>query len=123
MVSGNGIELTNWDMRRALEEAAYVLTTADYEANAGAVLETAVPVNDAAPYLQIGWGAITPDPERGVIEQTLAHLGIDGEVTRTKDAATCGFMTLNIEARWAYWDVASPMSDSWMTSDFPYEYC
>ena len=104
-LAGGG--LTNWDLRRALEEGAYYPTTAEYDPLQNIEEDlTAVPINDVAPWAQAGWGAITPDPEHGVVGETLAHTGIAqfGPPTRFKSELTCAFMTLNIEARHAYWD-------------------
>jgi hypothetical protein len=104
-LAGGG--LTNWDLRCALEEGAYYPTTAEYDPLQNIEEDlTAVPINDVAPWAQAGWGAITPDPEHGVVGETLAHTGIAqfGPPTRFKSELTCAFMTLNIEARHAYWD-------------------
>jgi hypothetical protein len=97
-------DLTNWDLRRALEEGAFYPST---------------PLPVAA--LDYSWGAITPDPEKGVIAETLAHLGF-GEPTRVKDADTCSVMTVNIEARQAYWN-NHPRSEGFCTSADPYIRC
>lgn len=123
MVRGKGISLTNWEMRRALEEGAYYPTTAEYAPGGGAFGLTSVPVLDAAPWLQTGWGAITPSAEREVISETLAHLGISGKASRTKGSEVCNFMTANIEARRAYWNNAAILGESFGTSEDPYIYC
>ena len=122
MVAGS-LELTNWEIRRALEEGAYYPTTADWDPIDGVFDFLSVPVNDVAPWAQVSWGAITPDPEHEVVSQTLAHLGVGAAPTRTKDATTCDAMTANIEARRLYWDNAAIGSESWMTSANPYIYC
>jgi hypothetical protein len=124
MVDG-AFQLTNWQIRRALEEGAYYPTTGDYDPTAAARTYdyTSVPVNDAAPWAQVSWGAITPDPEHEVVDQTLAHLGIGDAATRTKSADTCAGMTANFEARRAYWDKVALGSESFGTSHNPYIYC
>ncbi len=97
MVSGS-FKLTNWEMRRALEEGAYYPSATHYKPGAGGLFgATSVPVNDAAPWLQTGWGVITPDREHKVIERTLSHLGQGSKPDANKDAAACEFMTANIE--------------------------
>jgi hypothetical protein len=117
MIHTDEVTVTNWQLRRALEEAAFVPGIADYSPG------VAVPINDVLPWPQIGWGLLTPDAERGVVDETVAHLGLaDGEPTRTKPADACAFMTLNQESRRAYWN-SLPTSDSFGTSDYPYEAC
>ncbi len=123
MVAGN-MSLTNWEMRRALEEGAYYPNTADYKPGGGGVFgATSVPVPDAAPWLITGWGVITPDTEHSVVKETLAHLGLGGKPERTKGAATCSFMTAQMEARHAYWDNAAVLGESFGNSEDPYIYC
>ena len=111
-----------WEMRRALEKSAYYPKAGDYGTEGGAD-PTSVPVIDAAPWLQTGWGLITPDKRRKVIEQTLAHLKIKGKVTRTKPQGACDFMTANMEARHAYWDRVAVLGQSYGKSKDPYIYC
>ena len=115
--------LTNWQLRRALEEGAYYPSSADYDPIDGVFDLAAVPVNDVAPWAQVSWGVITPDPAHDVVGQTLAHLGIGGTPTRTKGADVCTGMTANIEARRAYWDTVALGSESWLTSANPYIAC
>lgn len=125
LVASNGTTLTTWQLRRALEEAAYFPTTGEFAPGNGSTYDvTSAPVNDVAPYAQVGWGAITPDPEHGVIAETLAQLGLGGEPTRSKSAATCDYQTANVQARHAYWDNVAIGSESWMTTDEdPFLYC
>jgi hypothetical protein len=124
MVAGRK-PLTNWEMRRALEEGAYYLGTGEFTPGPGSSTWnlTSLPVVDAAPWVQTGWGAITPDPERGVVKETLAHLGIGGEATRFKEPEACDFMTANIEARRLYWDNLAVFGESHGTTEDPYIYC
>lgn len=123
MAHGQGRVVSNWQLRRALEEAAYYPTIYDYTAGGGTYDLTSTPMLDPAPWGQVGWGVITPAPEHEVISQTLAQLGIRGEVTRTKDALACEYMTKLIEARHAYWDKVIIESESWMELADPYIYC
>lgn len=119
MVVGPDGALTNWDLRRALEQGAYTLTPEDHSGSAANP-----PASPVAAWTLIGWGAITPDPERGVIEQTLAHLGVEGEATRTKSADTCAGMTALMEARRQYWTYYGTLDDEgWLEDDFPYRSC
>lgn len=122
MVDGS-IQLTNWQMRRALEEGAYYPTTADWDPIEGVFDFLSVPVNDVAPWTQVSWGVITPDAEHEVVTQTLSHLGIGDAPTRTKSADTCTGMTANIDARHLYWDNLNIGSESFGTTADPYIYC
>ena len=114
-------DLTVWDMRRALEEAAYYPTTDDFSTEGG--LDTAVPVNDVAPWVQTGWGLISPAPHYKVIKQALAHLKVKGKATRTKPQAACDFMTANMEARHGYFDILAIRGEGSGKSKDPYIYC
>lgn len=101
MVDANGIQVSNWELRRALEEGAYVLPT-----NTG-VRPSEQPVNPVAPYTQIGWGALTT--EHDVVENTTAYL-LDDAPER-KGAETCAYMTQYMNARYVAWD-GNILSDS-----------
>ncbi|MGH2711043.1 MAG: S8/S53 family peptidase [Actinomycetota bacterium] len=118
MVRGEGLDLTNWEIRRALEEAAVYPTIDDYNQD-----PPDAPILDPAPYVQAGWGTVTTDPAKKVVPEALAHLGIGGPPTRSKSAEACLFMTANVEARHAWWDVVAPFSQSNGETGDPYEYC
>jgi hypothetical protein len=122
-LNGAPIAVTNWRVRRALEEAAYYPALDEYDVVEGVFDLTVAPVNPVAPYLQVGWGVVSVD-EHGVVEQALAQLGVgDAEVT-TKGADACQFMTANVQARHLYWDYVAIGSESWLTTDEdPYLYC
>jgi hypothetical protein len=113
--------LTVWEMRRALEQAAYYPTSADFSTEGG--VDTAVPVNDVAPWVQTGWGLISPSRQFKVVEQALAHLKVRGKATRSKPQEACDFMTANMAARHGYFDQAAPNSQSFGKSEDPYVYC
>lgn len=126
MVADGKDSLTNWQLRRALEESAYYPSATDYApgtGDGGLFGATSVPVNDAAPWLQTGWGVITADLEHKVIEETLAHLGIGGKPERSKGAEVCVFMTAQIEARHAYYDNLAILGESAGTTEDPYIRC
>jgi hypothetical protein len=118
MVRGGGFDLTNWEIRRALEEAAYYPTISEFK-NGG----TNTPFLDPAPWVQAGWGAVTPDPAKRVIPEALAQLGIGGAPTRTKPDAACSFMTANVQARHVWWDRLAEHSQSAGQTADPFEYC
>jgi hypothetical protein len=103
MVRGARRDITNWELRRALEQAAYVATTAEWDPRSAQTDGGTIPVNDEAPWLQVGWGELSVDPAKDVVPQALAFLGF-GEPTRQKAAGFCDFQTKLIEARHTYWD-------------------
>ncbi len=122
LVHAGGVTLNNWQVRRALEEAAYVPSYADYDAFAG-LFELSAPVGPVAPYLLVGWGVITPDNLHEVVSQALAQLNIRGSVSRSKSAETCAHMSRLMSARQLYWNTAVVFSDSLLTQDDPYLAC
>lgn len=113
---------TVWEMRRALEIAAHYPTTSDYNASEGAT-STAMPVNDAAPWLQVGWGLVTPDRKLGIVKETLAQLKVAGKPKADKPQGACDFMTANMEIRRAYWENLAARSEGFGQSEDPYIYC
>jgi subtilisin family serine protease len=126
MASGLGKTISNWQLRRALEEAAYVDTFGDYDPiNAVFDLGDLPPV-DAAPWLTMGWGNLSALPEKGVVPQALAHLGLAGTPTRIKEGGFCEFQTINHKRRWVYWNNvgALPLLNSYSPpTEDPYLYC
>jgi hypothetical protein len=104
MVTGT-TSATNWQVRRALEQAAHVPGTADYDPVEAVFDLGALPVNDAAPWAQVGWGDLTAAPEKGVVPAALRALF--GEELG-KDAGFCDFQTGVITARKTYWDQVAP---------------
>jgi hypothetical protein len=121
MVAGSR-SFTVWQLRRALEIGAYYPGTADYGTEGGPD-PTSVPVNDVAPWVQTGWGLISPGREYKVIKETLANLKVKGKATRTKPQEACDFMTANMEVRHGYWDQLAVNSESFGRSEDPYIYC
>jgi hypothetical protein len=119
MAEGPGRALTNWQIRRAMEEGAWVATPADFDV---AALDTAVPVNDAAPWLQVGWGELSTVPEKQVVTETLAHLGF-GTPTRTKSAEFCDYQTKVIEERIFWWQNLALDAAERAIETVPYVFC
>ena len=117
MVAGEEIRLTNWDLRRALEEAAAYIPAGVSNS------PSHLPVPEQAPWTVTGWGAITTDPAHRVIPEALAHLGVAGEPTRHKSSEACSFMTAQIEARYVYWNYYAFLGESWLEEDDPYIRC
>ncbi len=122
MVNAGGVTISNWEVRRAMEEAAYVPAAADYDP-IGGLFDLSAPVIPIAPYILVGWGVITPDSEHQVIDQALAQLGVSGQVTRSKDAMTCGYMGALVDARQVYWNYLVVGSESLLSSADPYLAC
>ena len=119
VVREDGDDITTWDLRRAMEVGAFVPT----ELDPTAVLETAAPVNPVLPATQVGWGAISAEPEHEVVARASTYLA-DGTVT-TKPAGTCDFMTGLMTFRYTTWDAypTSPTFGEDSASDSPYVAC
>lgn len=100
--------LRNWVLRRALEQAAHVPAVTDYDPVAGLLDIGAQPINPVAPWLQTGWGDLTADPNKGVVNAALTHLGFAAS-PRTKPIDFCQFQTTLIQERKVYWDQVSPL--------------
>lgn len=116
----DGDDITTWDLRRALEVGAYIPSEVDPVNN---LAESTLPVNPVLPAAQVGWGAITPDPEHEVIDNAIAYLR-EGAVT-TKPGGTCEFMTGVMTFRYTTWDAypTSPTFGQDSASDSPYVAC
>lgn len=126
MIAGTD-PVTNWELRRALEQAAHVPGTGAYDPVEGVFDLGAVPVNDAAPWLQVGWGDLTADPEKGVVAGALTALtGAD----LGKPQGFCDFQTGVITVRKTYWDQVAPFAPPitgqqvpGAPAQDPFEYC
>lgn len=123
-VSGKGVQLTPFQLRRAFEEAASYPGIADYDPVEAVLDFGATPVVDAAPYVQTGWGVFSPAAEYGVVDEALAQLGIRGSARPAKGLDACAFNTAQHEARHAYWDNVAIGSESFLTTDQdPFVHC
>lgn len=118
--------ITNWQLRRALEEAAWVPGVGDYDPSA-ALLEygPGVPIPPGAPWLLIGWGVLTTSADAHVVDGTLVQLGLAEGTPATKDAGFCNFQNNLIVSRKYYWDYVNFGSETFMNapSPDPYLYC
>lgn len=113
------VPVSNWFLRRALEQAAHVPDILNYDPVAGVTDLVGVPVNPLAPWLQVGWGDLTALPEKGVVSAALSHLGFEGEA-RDKMVGFCEFQTEVILARKLYWDnIAATLPDVLFGGDVP----
>jgi hypothetical protein len=119
MVDAGGVQLTNWQLRRALEEAAAVPEVGEWDP-VEAVFDLGTypnpPVGGAALY---GWGLLTGDPARDSVTATLDVLAT-GETRKSQQ--TCDYMTALFEARAAFW-TANGTSDGFGQSSAPYIRC
>jgi PKD repeat protein len=97
------LPVSNWLLRRALEQAAHVPDLSNYDPVEGAFDLGAQPINPAAPWLQVAWGDLSALPTKGVVEAALTHLDLAFR-PRTKDAGFCEFQTAIIRERKIYWD-------------------
>ncbi|NKF21079.1 PKD domain-containing protein [Solimonas marina] len=107
MVVGKGYHITNWFLRRALEQAAWIPGADEYDPVAGVFDLGGLPINALAPWLQIGWGDLTATDSKAVVEKALSHLELALNVN-DKDTGYCDFQTLIIEERKLYWDQIAP---------------
>ena len=107
MVSGKGYHISNWFLRRALEQAAWIPGIDEYDPIAGVFDLGGLPINPAAPWLQIGWGDLTVADSKGVIDKALGHLEL-GLTLNDKDVGYCDFQTAIIQERKLYWDSVAP---------------
>ena len=122
-LDGSSIEIDTWQMRRALEESAWIPGQDDLNPDAipGEVgsLGVPVPVNPVAPWLQTGWGALTPADAAGVVDSALVHIGFGDGAARTKSGGYCEFQTGLIQARKFYWDNVAVLSETFGNAPDP----
>ncbi|HEX8559511.1 MAG TPA: hypothetical protein VF668_15520 [Pyrinomonadaceae bacterium] len=123
VVGASGRRVNNWQVRRALEQAAYYPRQQDYKLTTTASGLTSLPVLDPAPWATVGWGVITPAPEHQVVEQALAFLKVRGSVLKYKDQNACAFMTAQIQARHLFWDSWIDSQSNGYAGGDPYIYC
>ncbi|HEX4870931.1 MAG TPA: thrombospondin type 3 repeat-containing protein, partial [Nevskiaceae bacterium] len=107
MAAGQGKAISNWFLRRSLEQAAYVPGIGEYDPVEGVFDLGGTPINPIAPWLQIGWGDLTANPNKGVVKGALTHLGF-GTAPVSKGTGFCEFQTEVVLARKQYWDEVAP---------------
>lgn len=126
MAVANDVRITNWDLRRALEEAAFVDYMPDDYRVPDPELDlppiNAVPINPAAPWTQLAWGNLSIDPAKGVLDEALGHLGF-GSPTRAKPAGYCDYMAAQMRRRQAHNDVRGQATGEVVPAENPYQFC
>lgn len=105
--------VSNWQLRRALEQAAWIPQTAAYDPTQVSSGGIGLPVAPVAPWLQTAWGDLTVDEDKGVISAALAELsGLTnfafGGTPRVKPVGYCEYQTQVIQLRKAWWDEVAP---------------
>lgn len=109
MVTGSGADITNWQLRRSLEQAAWVPDSLAYDPVEGVFDLAGLPINPIAPWLQIGWGDLTSATPKAVVDSALAELGLGPvEAKRVKPQGFCDFQTVIIQERQLYWNEVAP---------------
>ena len=111
MVSGNGVPINNWLIRRALEQAAWIPDSLAYDPADGVNDLVGLPINPVAPWLQVGWGDLTAIASKGVVPSALSELGL-GNAPRAKPTGFCEFQTVIIRERQVYWNNLAPLLPS-----------
>ncbi len=125
MASGKGFTISNWFVRRAMEQAARIPGLLDYDPIEGVFDLGSVPINPVAPWLQIGWGDLSYAPEHHVVDSALTHLNLlpagEGEdaIAREKAPGFCEFQTALVDFRYEYWN----MIDGITLEENPFIYC
>ena len=124
MIDAGRRSATNWQIRRAFEEAAHYPTAADFQPLEATLLDRAsIPISDQAPWLEAGWGVVMPTADYHVVPRALAHLGFGGRAGPAKPDGACQFETAVHEVRHAYWDRLAVSSDGWNKTEDPYIHC
>lgn len=105
--------VSNWQLRRALEQAAWIPQTADYDPTQASSGGIGLPVAPVAPWLQTAWGDLTVHANKGVISAALAELSMlsqfpFGGTPRAKPVGFCEYQTKVIQVRKAWWDQVAP---------------
>lgn len=106
MAAGRGISISNWQLRRALEQAAFVPTMDGYDPTYWPIAPVGLPVNPVAPWLEVGWGELSADPNKHVVSAALGALGLRGKAPESKDPGFCEFQTKLVQFRHARWDLS-----------------
>ncbi len=106
--------VSNWQLRRALEQAAWIPDWAAYDPTQATGGGIGLPIAPVAPWFQTAWGDLTTDGAKGVVSAAKAELsklsGFSfGGTARVKPLGFCEYQTTIIQARKAWWDVVAPI--------------
>ena len=107
------VSVTNWQVRRALEQAAWIPDYSAYDPTQASAGGVGLPLSPIAPWTQTAWGDLSTDPAKGVHAAALAELSrlsgyALGGTPRPKDVGYCEWQTAVIEARKAWWNEIAP---------------
>jgi hypothetical protein len=107
------VSVTNWQLRRALEQAAWTPDSTSYDPTQVTSGGIGLPISPVAPWFQTAWGDLTTDPAKGVMSAAKAELSklagyAFGGTARLKPAGYCTYQTSIVVARKAWWDVVAP---------------
>ena len=114
--------ITNWFVRRALEEAALPVSALDYLPQVGQFSSASVPINPLAPWLQEAWGLLSDNPDRQVVDAAITHMGLEFRTVRTKPSGYCEFQTEIMLLRKDYWASMAPELEDELDLD-PFLWC
>ncbi|MES2682100.1 MAG: S8 family serine peptidase, partial [Pseudomonadota bacterium] len=127
--NGTAKSLSNWQLRRVMEEAAWLPALGEYDPVNGVFDQVSVPVIPQAGFLFAGWGVISPD-NGDVVSESLKQIGVlpraaTGDVARVKTQQYCVAMNAQMQARKTYWDLLNIGSETWLAApvEDPYLYC
>jgi hypothetical protein len=107
MAKNSSRSITNWKLRRALEQAAWTPDSTEYDPTQATEGGVGLPIVPGAPWLQTAWGDLSTDPAKGVFQAAMAELGFSG-TRRLKAAGYCEFQTGVITARQTWWNEIAP---------------
>lgn len=102
------VTVSNWQLRRALEQAAWTPDSTTYDPNEAPAGGVGVPIVPGAPWVQTAWGDLSTDPAKGVVSAALAELGFGTGDRRLKALGYCEFQTEVIAVRKTWWDTVAP---------------
>jgi hypothetical protein len=107
------VSVSNWQLRRSLEQAAWIPPGTDYDPTQAPAGGVGLPITPEAQWLQTAWGDLTTDPDKGVHGAALAELSsltgyAFGGSERVKPIGFCEYQTGVIVARKAWWDEVAP---------------
>jgi hypothetical protein len=108
MAVGSSRKITNFQLRRSLEQAAWTPDSTAYDPTQASSGGVGLPIVPGAPWLQTAWGDLSTDPAKTVIKSALAELGFGG-TRRLKAVGYCEFQTGVIEGRKAWWNEVAPV--------------